>query len=381
MCRPKISVIMSVLNGEKYISEAIDSIVSQTCGDFEFIVVDDGSTDQTWQILQSYANRDFRLVTIKMNENVGTSLALNKALEVAKGCYIARQDADDVSLPERLTKLSNFLNEHPAVGLVGSQANMVDSQGKFLEIGFTIRENEVIQNTLLDLMCLCGPSVMIRRSHFESAGFYFADDMSYSEDYDLCLRLGEVALIENLDIPLYTYRQHQESVSNKKRFRQMTNKAIALERALARRYGDNAPSEYQALLARDYLRAAVLGYKEGDITTAIKHVGKAVSIRSDVLDNEEPLGEIVYRYAPDKAPLAVIEFANDVFGCLLPQYPKTKALRNKIVARYEVASAFDLANHHHPLKAVRQLSSAIIKDPTWLKNRGVRVMLFKLGRR
>jgi len=118
MDRPKISVIMSVYNGEKYLREAIESILNQTFRDFEFIIINDGSTDKTSEILSSY--NDPRIVIINNKRNIGLTKSLNKGLKMVKGEYIARQDADDVSLPERLERMVNFLDMNRDVGLLGS---------------------------------------------------------------------------------------------------------------------------------------------------------------------------------------------------------------------------------------------------------------------
>ncbi len=127
---PKVSVIMSVYNGDKYLREAIESILNQTFTDFEFIIVNDGSTDNSLEIIESYD--DERIKTINNKKNIGLTKSLNKALKFAKGKYIARQDADDVSLPNRFEKQVEYLDSHPEVALVGTSVYLIDENGKII---------------------------------------------------------------------------------------------------------------------------------------------------------------------------------------------------------------------------------------------------------
>jgi glycosyltransferase involved in cell wall biosynthesis len=124
---PKISVAMSVFNGEEYLRAAIDSILAQTFSDFEFIIVDDGSTDRSAAIVRGYDDPRFVLLS---QENRGVAAALNHAMSRARGEYIARQDADDVSLPERFAQQVQWLEAHPEVSALGTGAVLIDPQGR-----------------------------------------------------------------------------------------------------------------------------------------------------------------------------------------------------------------------------------------------------------
>ena len=130
--QPKISVVMSVYNGTPYLRECIESILNQTCKDFEFIIIDDGSSDNTWKILTEYANQNQQIKLFKNEENIGLTKSLNKGLKLAGGEYIARQDADDVSLPDRFELQTRFLDAHLEVGALGSSAEVIDEQGMSL---------------------------------------------------------------------------------------------------------------------------------------------------------------------------------------------------------------------------------------------------------
>jgi len=122
---PLISVVMPVYNTEKFVAEAIESILAQTFTDFEIIIIDDCSTDKSWQIIQDFSEKDQRIVTIQNSENQGLARSLNKGLKIAKGQFIARMDADDISMPQRFEIQLDFLKNHPDVGVVGSTVKFI----------------------------------------------------------------------------------------------------------------------------------------------------------------------------------------------------------------------------------------------------------------
>ena len=206
---PKVSVIMSVYNGEKYLKEAVDSILNQTFKDFEFIIVDDGSTDGTFAILKNY--KDHRIKIINQSR-LGIAEAKNKAVDSSSGEYIAIMDADDVSLPERLEVEVDFLEQHKDVGLVSADLYMVDENGKLILERSALNGNEYIQKRIRESFCIHhGPS-MIRRDVFQMVGGY-RKEFRYALDYDLFLRIAENAMLENINRPLYKYRVSFNSIS------------------------------------------------------------------------------------------------------------------------------------------------------------------------
>lgn len=209
---PLISVLMPAYNARRYLREAVDSILAQTFGDFEFIIIDDGSTDDTPAILKSYAARD-RRIRIQSGPNEGVSASLNKALALARGEFVARMDADDVSLPTRFEKQVQFLQQRPNYVLVGSRCMLIDPDGfpicEKTDIAF---EHEEIDSLLLRMSWpLVHPAVMIRTDALRKVGGY---DTRYrtNQDHDLFLRLGEVGRLANLSEVLLNYRQHFQSV-------------------------------------------------------------------------------------------------------------------------------------------------------------------------
>ena len=203
MC-PEVSVIMSVYNGEKYLGEAIDSILNQTFTDFEFIIVDDGSIDRSADIIRSYKDSRIKLI---QQENRGASCGRNRGIQESKGEYIACMDADDISLPQRLEKQVDFLEKHPDIGIVGTWAIMMTEKGEDIYIA------EIPQNDLelRELLAKTSPffhsSVVFRRTLFDSCGPYPEDFKRASvEDWILWHQFATGTKLANIGEPLFRYR-------------------------------------------------------------------------------------------------------------------------------------------------------------------------------
>jgi glycosyltransferase involved in cell wall biosynthesis len=222
MTMPKVSVVMSVYNGEKYLREAVDSVLGQTFRGFEFIIVDDGSTDRTWAVLQSYD--DPRIVPLRNEENIGLTQSLNKALAVASGEYIARMDADDVSLPERLEKQVAYLDAHPEVGLLGTWVEIMGERGERLSVLRRPMDPPFIKWSLLFDNYLFHSTVMYRRSLVEKLGGY--NTSRYAQDYDLWSRMSFETQIAKLPEALVRWRRHTAGITAQKLARQ---EALAAE--------------------------------------------------------------------------------------------------------------------------------------------------------
>ncbi len=220
---PRVSILMSVYNGADYVYEAVQSILKQSFTDFELIIIDDGSTDETIKIVNSFEDR--RLKIIRQN-NSGLTIALNNAFAIAKGDYIARQDADDISDINRLSRQVNFLDHHPLIALVGSYANIIEEQG--IAIGKIEVEcfPEAIRKLLPVSNQFVHGSLMIRRNAFESIGGYRVA-FRYSQDYDLVLRLVMKYKLANINEPLYFLRHRRRKISLCSRSAQRNYAALA----------------------------------------------------------------------------------------------------------------------------------------------------------
>jgi glycosyltransferase involved in cell wall biosynthesis len=203
---PKVSVVMSVYNGERYLCESVDSILSQTFTDLEFIIIDDGSTDETWAILNRYT--DPRLVLLRNKSNIGLAASLNRALAIARGRYVARQDADDFSFPPRLERQVAFLDAHPSVGIVGTGRVTVSESGEATNVYHMPASDDRIRAWLLRRSPFCHGTVMVRYHLLCDAGGY-RPEFWVAQDYDLWLRLAERCEMANLPEVLYAYRSHR----------------------------------------------------------------------------------------------------------------------------------------------------------------------------
>lgn len=232
--QPLVSVIMTVYNGEKFLREAVHSILNQSYGNLELIVIDDGSTDGTPAILESFS--DARVKISRNPSNLGVPASVNRGLAETKGAFIVRHDADDVSLPERFGQQVAFLNTHPSIGLVSTDYWLIDDQNRILDFIRLPGENSTLQERLQKGNLFASGSVMVRREIWEGVGG-FRDAFLTSHDYDLWLRIAEVTEMANLQTPLFRYRFHSSSISRTKRALQFAEKNLALSLARNRRSG------------------------------------------------------------------------------------------------------------------------------------------------
>lgn len=233
---PLISVVMPVYNGGRYLHEAIESILWQTFGHFEFLIINDGSADETAHTLAQYAQRDSR-IHIVQQAHLGLIAALNNGCCRAKGKYIARMDADDVSLPERFRKQVEYMEAHPEIGILGTWAECIDGQGAHLEDWYSPTSPALVRWHLLFSDCVVHPSMMMRRELGHALGFYH-DNAVCAEDYDLMARAIAITNITNLPDSLLRYRVWNNRVTS--RYPQMQHQSsVKIVHAMA-----------QALLAK-----------------------------------------------------------------------------------------------------------------------------------
>lgn len=229
-----VSVLMAVYNSERYVAQAVESILNQTFQDFELIIIDDGSRDRSLSILQQYADRDPRIRLIH-RENQGISRTRNQLLAEATGEFIAVMDSDDVSLPDRLKQQVDFLRQHPEVVCVGGAQEWIDEAGRFLLHRKEVESDaEIQQQMLVGHTCINNPSAMMRRSAVLQVGGY-DESLAQAEDLDLFLKLGERGQLANLPNPVLQYRQHCNSISEQRHREHLEQQRIVCERAWQRR--------------------------------------------------------------------------------------------------------------------------------------------------
>ncbi len=202
---------MSVFNAEKYLREAIDSILAQTFGDFEFVIYDDASTDQTRSILESYD--DPRIVLRCNKENCGLTANLEEGMRLARGAFVARMDGDDIAKPERLGEQLKYLDEHPDVAILGTQVELFRDDGIIAGVTHEPEEHGDIMVKLFVNFTLFHPTVMFRMSEMRRHSLNYNPDFRYSQDHELWTRAMLDVRLANHPKALMRMRIHGNSIS------------------------------------------------------------------------------------------------------------------------------------------------------------------------
>lgn len=209
----KISVIMPVYNGEKYLTTAISSVLNQTFADFEFIIVNDGSTDSSEKIINSF--NDSRIVYIKNEKNEGIVSSLNNALRIAKGKYIARMDADDIAMKERLEKQFNVMENDKTIDVLGTGTEIFGEGIKTYQVKPKISPKK-LKAELLFNPCVCHPSVMIRKETLDRYSITYKEEFKGAEDFELWWQIANIGKICVIPDVLHRYRIHGNQVTQNK---------------------------------------------------------------------------------------------------------------------------------------------------------------------
>jgi len=229
MSKPLISVVMAVYNAQTYLAEAIESILRQSVSDFEFLIIDDASGDDSKQIIEDFAKSERRIRLISNPENLGLGASLQKGVEEAKGKFIARMDADDISLPDRFEMQLAYLDLHPEILVLGGDHKLVDAQGKiFADLIYPKLPNRIRWNLLLGNGVIASNSAtLFSKEFFERYGNYAA--LRAAQDFDLWSRtlFAQPFPIANISEIVLAYRQTDEMISKANRGHQ---EQIAVER-------------------------------------------------------------------------------------------------------------------------------------------------------
>ena len=208
---PDVTVVMSVYNGQRFLREAIESILGQTCRDFEFVLIDDGSTDETATIIASY--RDPRIRMVRHSRNAGLAASLNEGFALASGRYIARMDADDVSRPERLASQICFMDAQPSVGACGTWVE-VAGEGMQQRWEYPATHNAIHARLLFDCS-MAHPTVMFNRSRLHKARLSYDSTYPCAQDYELWCRAVHGLTLANIPAVLLTRRLHASQVGRR----------------------------------------------------------------------------------------------------------------------------------------------------------------------
>jgi len=263
---PQVSVVLAVYNGERHVEASLRSILRQTFTDFELIAIDDGSTDRTPEILSSLQRDDGRLRVVTQ-ENRGLTASLIRGVDMARGRYIARQDADDISPPERFRKQVEFLDAHPSVAAVGSWADVIDGTGSVVGVLKPPSGPRAVARALQTLrVAIVHGSMMMRREAILSVGGY-REAFPVCQDYDLWLRLIAAFDLDNLPEALNQWRMDRGNVYATRRATQLKYAGMALAFAHERRrYGADSYAQFRSGGGLD---AFVTDYRLGAFVQAV----------------------------------------------------------------------------------------------------------------
>jgi len=243
---PRVTVVMPVCNAARFVREAVASVLAQTYCDFELIVVDDLSSDESLSILQCFDDARIRIIGHETNK--GAAVSRNEALAAARGELVAIMDADDVCVPTRLERQMAFLDANPRVGLVGCGIyDNIDAENVVLHTSYLPECNEAIQRDLMERWCFLHSSIMFRRSLYETVGGY-ASAFEPAEDYDFVLRILEHCEAHNLYERLVSYRLNPKGLSV--RSRQYINQVNSAAIRLAKRRRAGQPEDREAEISR-----------------------------------------------------------------------------------------------------------------------------------
>jgi len=228
---------MPVYNADKYLRDAIESILHQTYSNFDFIILDDGSTDNSLELIRSYNDPRIRLV--RHEENRGLVATLNEGVNLAETDLIARMDADDISYPDRLEKQVAAFENNSELVLVGSDIDIIDDQGKLISYGPKPANSNAIKRILSVICPIAHPTVVFKKEAVLKSGGY--KNYFVAEDYDLWTRLAEDGELANIPVPLLKYRINTEGESIRKSGIQQMNSRIISSREWEK-YGDAGPA-------------------------------------------------------------------------------------------------------------------------------------------
>jgi glycosyltransferase involved in cell wall biosynthesis len=303
---------MPVRNGELYVADAIRSILNQTLVDLELIIVDDGSVDGAPQILAQFAHKDERIRVLTL-PSTGIATALESGRAMARGRYIARMDADDVSLRHRFAVQVAHLDAHPSIVALGGQVQVIDAHSRPLNIGLFPIEPAACRAQFELGAPFCHPAVMMRRDTLHHCGGY-RQFFEPAEDLDLWLRLAKIGELANLDEIILQYRVHLGAVTISRAKANAAKAALAL---LSDRFGGNAVS--QSMVGSDE-RAVDWHIIEERLESSYRLYGRAAYLRALILNGgikDESQFGFLLRSLPEMARDEIVGSREDVLAFMI----------------------------------------------------------------
>lgn len=245
--RPVVSVLMAVHNGEAFLCQTLVSISQQTLGDYEFVIVDDSSSDSTPQLLAAASAEDARIKIIRNDKNLGLTRSLNVGLAAANGKYIARIDADDLAEPRRLEEQALFLDEHNDHILVGARERVIDSEGRFLRTGRGALSSFSFRYLSFFAPPITHSSAFFRKSTLVEFGLKYNEDCRTAQDFELWQRMQAHGKGHRLSNVLVQLREHEASISRVRKGEQGLTAISASTRALLKAFPEVGRQKLEGL--------------------------------------------------------------------------------------------------------------------------------------
>lgn len=374
---PCVSVIIPAYNHEQYISQCIESVLTQTFTDFEIIVVDDGSQDGTASVLEQYRGR----LSIIQQINRGTQAARNTAIRASSGQYIALLDSDDVWLPNKLERQVAAFVASPTAGLVYAPAHLIDAQGSRLgttTIGNPIEYPEAAFEQILIENPVPALTALIRRECLQDIGM-FDERLIGAADWDMWLRIAAQWRVVYIPEPLGLYRVHESNTTQllRKTRSLFTEHMQVLERALADPSRPVSDQTRHRALARAHLIGADVAALAGDALSAGQEVSQAITLDPDFAnDSEKLLKQLIY-LANQYCGLRVSaksyrRFFHEFSATLQPLPASWSRIRRIALAETAMTAVFSSHDKKQPIDIRSLILMAICARPSWLLNRGVR---------
>ena len=225
---PRVTVLMPAYNAAAFLPAAVESILQQSFTDFEFLIIDDGSTDESVAVIETF--RDKRIRLVRNDINLGLTASLNRGLELARGAYVARMDADDISLPDRLQRQVAFMDANAEVAVCGSWLEAFDGRLKILWSP-PLADEEIKANLFFESV-IYHPTVMMRQPAFSDLPIRYDGDYPHAEDYELWCRLSRFRRFANIGAVLLQYRLHEQSVGRREADTQSVSAGMVRRRVL-----------------------------------------------------------------------------------------------------------------------------------------------------
>lgn len=387
---PKVSVIIPTYNRRDYVQEAIDSVLAQTYTDYEVIVVDDGSTDHTGEVLQARYGEGIRY---KWQKNQGESQARNEGLSLSQGEYVAFLDSDDLWLPHKLARQLSELTLHPDVDMVFSQAWMIDEQGcrvqNMAPLGSSLSPADYRYDALCVQNGIVGPStVIIRRRLLDEVGG-FNTAIRFGEDWDLWIRVAAASCIHFIPEVLACIRRHQGSQcyfpDPEKNLKRLSDHLAILNNAYTLRPTVVTEEQMSRAKAMQYVYAFLSEIAVGSVDSAERCLHEAHAIWSDILE-EDTFGQYVADHAVSIAEITKavpdrLRNIEDFLGLVLSQLQTTPPARRLSTRRvlgkaYAALGFYYMTNACHAT-ARKCFLRALGTDLAWAQNRGLLSSLFR----